>query len=102
MNEEEMKAYLVNTGPLAIAINANLLHFYIGGIIDADPVKCNPINFSHGVTLVGYGVEDGKEFWIIKNSWGEEWGESGYFRLARNKYACGVNRYITTAILHII
>jgi cathepsin F len=99
MNEEEMKEFLFTTGPLAIALNAEPLHFYEGGVLDQDAEECDPMGLNHGITLVGYGNENGKDYWIAKNSWGADWGEQGYFKIARGKKTCGINAYVTSAIL---
>lgn len=98
-DEEDIKNFLYSTGPLAIALNADTLQFYDGGIIDADASECDPQGINHGVTLVGYGSENGKDFWIVKNSWGNGWGEQGFFRMARGKGTCGVNTYVVSAVL---
>ena len=55
--------------------------------------ECSPENLDHGVLAVGYGVdeESGEAYWLIKNSWGTAWGDSGYVKIARNEEnMCGV------------
>jgi len=94
-NEEAMQAALLQNGPLSIAINASQFQFYHGGIFD----KSCSSQLNHGVTLTGWGVENGKKFWKIKNSWGKAWGESGYIRVAFGKAICGMNLAVSTATL---
>jgi len=96
-NEETIRAFLYNTGPVAIAMNAAVLQYYNGGII----TSCYSNVVDHGVTLVGYGTStSGYNYWIIKNSWGAYWGESGYFRIERNYGLCGINTYALSLSLY--
>ncbi|KAA6338860.1 MAG: putative cathepsin B5 cysteine protease, partial [Streblomastix strix] len=44
----------------------------------------------HAVVLIGWGVENDIPYWIIQNSWGEDWGEEGFFRILRGKNECGI------------
>ena len=94
VDEEEIKEFLYETGPLAIALNANPLQTYSGGILDKTSSQCPVSGINHAVTLVGYGAESGVDYWIGRNSWGKSWGESGYFRIKRGSGTCGINCYI--------
>lgn len=86
---------LVFFGPLYITLNADTLgsRNYRSGVFN-DPSCSTSIN--HAVTLVGYTPDA----WIIKNSWGNGWGESGYFRLARGRNMCGINTEIAYPIIN--
>jgi len=90
-DETDIKNALYSLGPISVAINASSsLQFYSKGIIDLDSTKCSPEALDHAVIIVGYGTENGLDFWIVKNSWGN-WGEDGYFRMSRGKGTCGIN-----------
>ena len=82
-DEDQIAAYLIKNGPLSIGINAQWMQFYSSGI--ADPLVCDPKKLDHGVLIVGFGVENNKKFWIIKNSWGTSWGMDGYIVLLEEK-----------------
>jgi len=74
-------------GPVSIAIEADQSSFqqYSSGVFTG---SCGT-NLDHGVLLVGYGTDGNDDYWKVKNSWGGNWGESGYIRLCRN---CNANR----------
>lgn len=65
---------------VSVAVDASTWSYYGKGILPAS--QCDT-GMNHGVTLVGYGEENGKLFWKVKNSWGGSWGESGYIRIER-------------------
>lgn len=69
--------------PVSVAIEADQRSFqlYKSGVYD-DPECGN--NLDHGVAAVGYGTsEDGVDYFVVRNSWGETWGDAGYVKLAR-------------------
>ena len=97
-DEEEMKEFLYETAPLIVGLNGTPLQTYSGGIIDKTSSECPSSGINHVAILVGYGHDDatGKDYWIVKNSWGKSWGENGYFRIKRGSGTCGINTYVIT------
>lgn len=76
-------------GPVSVGINAAALRFYSSGVFDYP--QCQKL-LRHAVLAVGYGVVDSKDYWLIKNSWGKNWGEHGYVRMRRNRdQQCGIS-----------
>jgi len=73
--------------PTAVGVEADQSgwQLYSSGVFDTTCGK----NLDHSVLVVGYGT-DSKDYWIVKNSWGASWGESGYIRMVRNKDICGI------------
>merc|ERR1712113_229869 len=93
ITEVMLKRFVGTVGPIAAGIDAShrSLQFYTGGIY-YEPA-CSSTDIDHGVLIVGYGKEDSHDYWLIKNSWGEDWGEKGYLRLLRNYYNhCGITK----------
>ncbi|KAG6422089.1 hypothetical protein SASPL_118652 [Salvia splendens] len=82
VNDEKALQKAVANQPISVAIEAGGRDFqlYQSGIFTG---KCGT-NLDHGVVAVGYGTENGKDYWIVRNSWGSSWGEEGYLRMERN------------------
>ncbi|KAK7486624.1 hypothetical protein BaRGS_00022149 [Batillaria attramentaria] len=90
-SESDLQRAVASQGPVSVAIDASHGSFsnYEGGIY-YEP-QCNPTVQDHAVLVVGYGSQGGQDYWIVKNSWGQEWGNEGYILMARNRNnMCGI------------
>lgn len=91
-NSENNLQAAVARQPVSVAIDAGGYEFqlYSHGVFNG---MCGH-QLNHGVTVVGYGEDSGKKYWLVKNSWGTNWGESGYVRIERDsadtRGTCGI------------
>jgi len=93
---DAMKKAIFANGPIACSIDATAkLVEYTGGIFSQVLVAPIP---NHIVSVVGWGVENGTEYWIVRNSWGIAWGEQGFFRIITGKNNLGIQLYCNYAI----
>ena len=90
-SEEALKTATATQGPISVGIDASHFSFqlYSHGVYHS--AMCSSTRLDHGVTVVGYGAEDSKDYWLVKNSWGSGWGEHGYIKMSRNRNNnCGI------------
>ena len=86
--------------------NFDCLNAYVSGILTERDCTCSDpdLEVNHAVTIIGYGKNNKhgcSEYWIIKNSWGDDWGERGLFKLCADRVGkakelgtCQINAYI--------
>ncbi|XP_030074901.1 cathepsin W-like isoform X2 [Microcaecilia unicolor] len=94
-DETYMASWVASKGPITVTIQLPPLKHYQDGVVRNR--ECSP-NAAHVVLIVGFS---GKRipYWILKNSWGRDWGEKGYLRLYRGSNTCDITRYPVTAIV---
>nr|QOV03075.1 cathepsin L4 [Dysdercus peruvianus] len=90
-SESDLQSAVANVGPVSVAIDAgeSSFQFYNSGVYYES--YCSQYFLNHGVLAVGYASSNGSDHWIVKNSWGASWGQSGYILMSRNKNNnCGI------------
>ncbi|XP_036044675.1 LOW QUALITY PROTEIN: testin-2-like [Onychomys torridus] len=100
-HEEALMKAVAKVGPISVAVDAShtSFQFYESGIY-YEP-QCRRVHLNHAVLVVGYDEEsDGNSYWLVKNSWGEEWGMKGYIKMAKDwNNNCGIASYATYPIV---
>jgi len=90
-DEQTMMNFIGTTGPISICVDAASWQYYQGGVL----TTCGQ-SLDHCVQLVGYGSFSGMTAWIVRNSWGADWGINGYILLEYGQNMCGLSDVATT------
>jgi cathepsin H len=91
-DETEMLHAIFEHGPVSIAYQVvDGFRDYKTGVYHSDVCKNTAMDVNHAVLAVGFGNEDGMDYWIVKNSWGTAWGDNGFFKIQRGVNMCGIS-----------
>ncbi|KAL6865209.1 hypothetical protein ACP4OV_016360 [Aristida adscensionis] len=95
-DDEDALAAAVAHQPVAVGIDVDNIKFYSSGVFLGKDCGDQP---NHCLTVVGYGTHDGTKYWLLKNQWGESWGEKGYMKLERGTNACGIAKHASYPVI---
>ncbi|CAF1140553.1 unnamed protein product [Adineta steineri] len=100
-DEEALKIAIAKKGPVSVAIDAahKSFVFYASGVYYEPDCGSKLENLDHAVLAVGYGTLNGKDYWLVKNSWSTYWGNDGYVLMSRKNNNCGVATAATYVIV---
>ncbi|XP_067004448.1 procathepsin L isoform X2 [Anabrus simplex] len=100
-NYQALKDVLANIGPVGAVFDASMetLQFYSSGVYHDPTCRSGIYDLNHDVLVIGYGTENGTDFWIIKNSWGETWGENGFLKISTATNSCGLASYASYPLI---
>jgi C1A family cysteine protease len=94
-NEKTIQASLATVAPFSVCVDAEEWSFYSGGVIT--PSQCGR-SVDHCVQLIGYDATKAPGYWIVRNSWGTDWGLTGLIYLQMGSDTCLIADYVTSAI----
>lgn len=94
-NEQDILYHVAKTGPVVTVLKATDKFLYFGsGVFDDKTCSRRRSDVDHAILIIGYGRENGQDYWLIKNSWGTtSWGEEGYGKVRRGKRACSIGHW---------
>ena len=91
-DEEELKSVVGTLGPVTVVITTDMAwSVYQDGVYYKENCMNTTEIFNHAAVIVGYGNDNGEDYWLVKNSWGFWFGDGGYIKMARNRENnCGI------------
>lgn len=90
-DEAQLKDEMFNRGPISVAFQVvDDFMSYKNGVYQSKNCNSGQMDVNHAVLAVGYGTENGVDYWLVKNSWSDTWGDKGYFKIARGNNMCGI------------
>ncbi|KAF8092039.1 hypothetical protein N665_0427s0018 [Sinapis alba] len=100
VDENELKQWVGSIGPVTIGFHVtNSFAFYESGVYTSSECGSTTKDLNHFMLVVGYGIEDGVQYWLVQNSWGTDWGEKGYIKVEMGKNMCGVAAHAAYPIM---
>lgn len=95
-NEQDIMYELTQNGPVgaAFTVFSDFLHYKSGVYKHTYGEALG----GHAIRIIGYGVEDGNDYWLCANSWNTDWGDNGYFKILRGQDECGIEDEIVAGI----
>jgi len=100
-SEAQLATYVASKGPAYVNIDASVLFTYSSGVVSCS----STYSINHAVQVVGINTDTvnngmGLSYWVVRNSWGTDWGLSGYFYLLYGYDSCGVADYATSTVVY--
>ena len=107
-DEDKMAQNVATYGPATICVDGTNLRNYVGGIMQAESIGCSSefLAMNHCLIVIGYsladeGDDDGVSYWIVKNQWGNSWGDNGVAYIEFGYNSCGIANDVTLAKVEV-